>query len=376
MKVKILIRQYMKMGVQNLMLPVLYRIFRVKPIQKGLIIFADAHHFHVPASMEQLVGEIKHRGNMKVVEFYDDYQQISFFRLLRRMVIFMSYYAKAQYVVICDNFLPAASCKKRKGTTVIQLWHGCGAFKKFGYDTTGDIPSYYKGNVFKNCDIVTVSAPACVPHFQTAMRLPAKAFRSFGVCRTDKYFEEKYNEDCRKLFDMKYPDAQGKKIVLWAPTFRGSPADPKLAQYEDIQWLARRLGDDVFIIIKVHPLLIKKYPYDNCTLTTDQLLPVADLMITDYSSIFFEYCIYKRPIIFYAPDVEKYGMQRGFYLDYNSLPGVIAKDKRILEQEVRHALLQGQQYDAKAEAFYKKYMCGCDGHVLKRMTDFICGSGE
>lgn len=366
----------MKMGVQNLMLPVLYRIFRVKPIQKGLIIFADAHHFHVPASMEQLVGEIKHRGNMKVVEFYDDYQQISFFRLLRRMVIFMSYYAKAQYVVICDNFLPAASCKKRKGTTVIQLWHGCGAFKKFGYDTTGDIPSYYKGNVFKNCDIVTVSAPACVPHFQTAMRLPAKAFRSFGVCRTDKYFEEKYNEDCRKLFDMKYPDAQGKKIVLWAPTFRGSPADPKLAQYEDIQWLARRLGDDVFIIIKVHPLLIKKYPYDNCTLTTDQLLPVADLMITDYSSIFFEYCIYKRPIIFYAPDVEKYGMQRGFYLDYNSLPGVIAKDKRILEQEVRHALLQGQQYDAKAEAFYKKYMCGCDGHVLKRMTDFICGSGE
>ena len=293
MNVKILIRQYMKMGVQNLMLPVLYRIFRVKPIQKGLIIFADAHHFHVPASMEQLVGEIKHRGNMKVVEFYDDYQQISFFRLLRRMVIFMSYYAKAQYVVICDNFLPAASCKKRKGTTVIQLWHGCGAFKKFGY-----VPSYYKGNVFKNCDIVTVSAPACVPHFQTAMRLPAKAFQSFGVCRTDKYFKEKYNEDCRKLFDMKYPDALGKKIVLWAPTFRGSPADPKL--------------------------LIKKYPYDNCTLTTDQLLPVADLMITDYSSIFFEYCIYKKPIIFYAPDMEKYGMQRGFYLDYNSLPGVTA----------------------------------------------------
>ena len=135
MRIKIIIRQYLKMAVQNLLLPVIYGIFRTKPIQKGLVVFADAHHFHVPASMEQLVREVKRRGNMQVVELYDDYQQISFIRLLRRMVIFMSYYAKAQYVVICDNFLPAASCKKRRGTTVIQLWHGCGAFKKFGYDT-------------------------------------------------------------------------------------------------------------------------------------------------------------------------------------------------------------------------------------------------
>lgn len=283
----------------------------------------------------------------------------------------MSYYAKAQYVVICDNFLPAASCKKRRGTTVIQLWHGCGAFKKFGYDTNGDIPSYYKGNVFKNCDIVTVSAPACAPHFRTAMRLPAKAFRPLGVCRTDKYFKEKYNAGCRKLFAEKYPDAQGKKIVLWAPTFRGSPADPELGQYEDIQWLARKLGEDVFLIVKLHPLLTSKYPYDNCSLTTDQLLPVADLMITDYSSVFFEYCIYKKPIIFYAPDMEEYDTQRGFYLDYHELPGEIVTEKHALEQEVRGALLKGQQDDAAAEAFYQKYMCGCDGHALKRVADLI-----
>lgn len=371
MRIKIIIRQYLKMAVQNLLLPVIYRIFRTKRIQKGLVVFADAHHFHVPASMEQLVREVKRRGNMQVVELYDDYQQISFIRLLRQMVIFMSYYAKAQYVVICDNFLPAASCKKRRGTTVIQLWHGCGAFKKFGYDTNGDIPSYYKGNVFKNCDIVTVSAPACAPHFRTAMRLPAKAFRPLGVCRTDKYFKEKYNANCRRLFAEKYPDAQGKKIVLWAPTFRGSPADPELGQYEDIQWLARKLGEDVFLIVKLHPLLTSKYPYDNCSLTTDQLLPIADLMITDYSSVFFEYCIYKRPIIFYAPDMEEYDTQRGFYLDYHELPGEIVTEKHALEQEVRGALLKGKQDDAAAEAFYQKYMCGCDGHALKRVADLI-----
>lgn len=230
MKVKIVIRQFVKMAVQNFLLPLLYRAFRLQSVQKGLVVFADAHHFTAPASMELLVKEVKRRGNRKVIELYDDYQQISFLRLLRRMVVFMAYYAKAQYVVICDNFLPVASCKKRKGTTVIQLWHGCGALKKFGYDTTGDIPSYYKGNVFQNCDIVTVSAPACVPHFQTAMRLPADVFRPFGVCRTDKFFKKKYNEACKKLFAKRYPDALGKKIVLWAPTFRGSPADPKLAQ--------------------------------------------------------------------------------------------------------------------------------------------------
>ncbi len=401
MKIKIIARQLVKMAVQNVLLPIIYQLKKPKQIEKGLVVFADAHHDCMPPSMRPLVREIKRRGNMHVVQIYDDYQHISFIRLFYRMMHFMKYYARAEYVVICDNFLPVASCKKRKETTVIQLWHGCGAFKKFGYDTPGDIPAFYKGNVFRNSDLVTVSAPGCVPHFQSAMRLPREVFWPAGVCRTDQFFSRKYQQRCRELFEMTHPGAQGKKVVLWAPTFRGYPLDPKLEQYEDIVKMAGELQKEVFVVVKVHPLLTKKYPYDNSSMTTDQLLPVTDLLITDYSSIIFEYSIYRRPMLFYAPDMEEYGVARGFYLDYEKLPGRIVTEPERLAQEVLQALsadgmagsdgdmpaadgmagsdgdmpaesgreIQGKTGAAAVQAFYEEYMSGCDGTATKRLAD-------
>jgi len=361
------------MLVQNVMLPVVYKIQCASDIQKGLVLFADAHNGSVPSSMAPLVEAVRQRGNMRVMEIYDDYQNISFKRLLCRMLYFMKYYARAEYVVICDNFLPVSSCRKRPGTTVIQLWHGCGAFKKFGYDTAGDIPSYYKGNVYRNYDIVTVSAPGCAPHFQSAMRLKKEVFQPLGVCRTDKYLDQAYNEACRQRFLEQYPQAAGKKVVLWAPTFRGSPAEPKLEQYGDIVKLGKQLPEEYWLIIKVHPHLAKKYPYDNCALTTDELLPVTDLLITDYSSIIFEYCIYKKPMLFYAPDMDEYGVHRGFYLDYESLPGKIVRRQEELSGAVQYALSHSAEQAATVGAFYDDYMSGCDGNVTQRLADMICG---
>lgn len=369
--IKVIIRQYIKMAVQNILLPTVYCLLKPKQIEQGLIIFADAHNEQAPSSMAPLIKEVKRRNNKKVVEIYDDYQQISFHRLLMRMLYFMKYYARAEYVVICDNFLPVASCKKRKETTVIQLWHGCGAFKKFGYDTQGDIPAVYKGNVFRNYDIVTVSAPGCAPHFQSAMRLPKKVFQPFGVCRTDKYFKQSYNRSCRELFEQTHEQARGKKIVLWAPTFRGYPSDPKLEQYEDVVQMCKELPEDIFVIIKVHPHLIKKYPYDNSSLTTDQLLPVTDLLITDYSSIIFEYSIYQKPMLFYAPDMKEYGVERGFYLDYQKLPGTVVTEQEQLAGEVIRALEGQQGQTSQVKAFYEQYMSACDGKVTKRLADRI-----
>lgn len=371
---KLFIRQFMKMAVQSVLLPIVYRLHQGRQIEKGLVVFADAHNGKVPSSMAPLMREIKKRGNMKVIGIFDDYQNIPFTRLLKRMLYFMKCYARAEYVVICDNFLPVSSCRKREGTTVIQLWHGCGAFKKFGYDTDGDIPSFYAGNVYKNYDIVTVSAPGCIPHFAGAMRLPEKVFQPYGVCRTDKYFRESYNRACRETFDKMYPEAAGKKLVLWAPTFRGNPADPKLEQYGDIQKLSQQLPDDYFVIIKVHPHLAKKYPYDNCTMPTDQLLPVADLLITDYSSIIFEYSIYKKPMLFYAPDMEEYGVERGFYLDYRKLPGTIVTRQQELAGEVMRALADGGKEADASAAFFDMYMSGCDGKATKRLADKMEGS--
>lgn len=133
--------------------------------------------------------------------------------------------------------------------------------------------------------------------------------------------------------------------------------------------MQKALPDDIFVLIKVHPHLSKKYDYDNSILTTDQLLPVTDLLITDYSSIIFEYSIYRRPMLFYAPDMEEYDVERGFYLDYHSLPGTIVTKKEQLAGEVVRTLQSGSKEKKQVEAFYEAYMSGCDGSVTKRMAD-------
>ena len=212
------VKQIIKMIFQQVILPVIYNIYAVKPVIPNTVILADAHHDEIPFSMLAIKDELMQHPELQITELYWNNSSCSVLGIFRNMACFMKKYATAETVIICDNFLPAASCRKRKGTSVIQLWHACGAFKKFGYDTSADIPSYYKGNVLANCDLVTVSSQICVKPFSSAMRLPEKAVRPVGVSRTDLYFNDTFNQACRNQFFSQYPNAQGKKIVLWVPS--------------------------------------------------------------------------------------------------------------------------------------------------------------
>lgn len=100
------------------------------------------------------------KGDYKIQGYFVDYRSLTITKLLSEMLRFMELYSRARCVFICDNFLPVASCRKRKETIVVQLWHAAGALKKFGYDSADDIPGWYPGNVFKNYDLVTVSGKA------------------------------------------------------------------------------------------------------------------------------------------------------------------------------------------------------------------------
>ena len=108
--------------------------------------------------MERLREQIDD-SKWEVREYYLDYQGHSAKTVLKNMLAFMKDYANARCVFICDNFLPVSSCEKRPETTVVQLWHAGGILKKYAYDTPDDIPKYYKGHVYKNYTVTTVSAP-------------------------------------------------------------------------------------------------------------------------------------------------------------------------------------------------------------------------
>lgn len=361
-------RQVVKMLVQNIILPIYYAYYKMRPIQENLVIFADAHHDQIPYSMKRMHQEIKKRDYV-IQEFYLDFQNAGYWEVIKEMKFFMKCYAAAKYVFICDNYLPVAACKKRSETIVVQLWHGSGAFKKFGYDTNQDIPRFYKGNVYKNYSVVTVSAKTSIPFFASAMRMDARRIKAYGVSRTDAYYDEKYLQQCTGQFYKQHPEAKNKKIALWAPTFRGNAGNPSANTHTETFRVFQELSEEWYFVVKLHPHDEKKSGQSTTDIPTEELLPVADLLITDYSSILFDYLIFKRPILLFSKDIEDYTKERGFYLDYNELPGRIVTSEEALKQEIQK---EQKHFDKeKIEQYFAMYMQMCDGKATERILHHI-----
>ncbi len=372
--IKFRIKQYIKMFIQNKYLPAVYRkAVKKTKVDKNTVIFADMHSDTIPYSMQAVYDRVKADGK-NVLLYCRDMNRMSYGELVRYMKSFMKDYAAAGYVYICSYFLPVSSCEKRKETKVIQLWHSGGLLKKMGYDTVDDIPKYYKGNVTGNYDLVTVSSEVCIPVWEKALHLPKGITKATGLARTDIYFDDDWNADKRQLFYELYPGAKGKRVVLYAPSFTGNAANPRCDGLKMVRKVFEGLDDRYFLIIRLHPNLKKKYPkYWNqktTELPTEALLPVTSVLITDYSSILFDYCLYRKPFILFCPDIDEYKKTRGFYVDPSEFPAPLAKTQSELETALRERTYfdySEQDY----EQFYEKYMGSCTGNSIEKILSAV-----
>ncbi len=426
-------KQYLKMLLQNLFLPLVYRWYAGKPVRRGSVLFADAHHKEMPFSMQRMYEALSGRAagqsaetaadgraeersaenaadkrvenqsaenaadgraeersaeavldgcaagaaadepvrKLEIQVFVEDFGSMSPVALLRYLLRFMKAYAQAEYVFICDYYLPAASCRKRRGTTVVQLWHSCGLMKKIAYDAGDDIPQNYRGNMFGNYTWLTLSSGECVKVHAKALRIPESRIRATGVSRTDYYFDKEWNEKCRRTFYERYPEAKGKKIALWAPTFRGNAAKPSLCGLETVKAAAAELYPDWYFIIKAHPHIDAHGQVSNCSIPTEELLCAADVLITDYSSVLYDYLIYEKPVVLFAPDLEEYEKTRGFYIDYRSMPFPLVWNTEALIREVRDSRTEFENYREALTAWREKYAGACDGHATERILELL-----
>ena len=368
------LKQYIKMLLQNVLLPVIYELFRRRPVRKGSVIFADAHHEEMPFSMRRMyeaVQEKEARGECRTELFVCDFGKLSFGAMVRFLLRFMKQYATAEYVFICDYFLPAASCRKRPETKLIQLWHSCGLMKRIAYDAGDDIPKNYRGNMFGNYSYLTMSADICCPVHERALRLPGERIFATGISRTDYYFDESWNQSCRERFFREHPEAKGKKIALWAPTFRGNAGTPRLEGLQEVLAAAEAMKEDWFFLIKAHPHMDAHGQVSNCRIPTEELLPAADVLITDYSSVLFDYLIYRRPAVLFAPDLEEYAANRGFYLNYQEVPFAHAHTQKELEQAVCGSAEWYGEHEKEIEAFRILYTGACDGGSTERILKLV-----
>ena len=274
----------------------------------------------------------------------------------------------------------------RPETKVIQLWHGAGIFKKIGYSTVDNMhfglnrAEREEYDQYRNYSYVTIPAMEQAWIYEDAMHISRESGKLVptGVSRTDVFYDPEYISESYETFYNSFPLARGKKIIIYVPTFRGTVAGAQAPDQLDHMHFAEKLQDDYILLIKHHGLsknippipeeLEDKFAFDmnkHKILGIERLLTIADICITDYSSLAFEYAILERPILFFAYDLEDYIDQRGMYYDYAQItPGPICRTN----EELTEAILRIEEHfdPAEIKAFKKKYVCMCDGHATER----------
>lgn len=338
-----------------------------RPLRKKTVIFADSNSNSLPESMIPLFHELKKRG-FKPVPMLCNFSETGLKNQLLFMRRFMKAYATAGGVVVCNYFVPLHGCRKRPQTRVVQLWHSCGAGKKFGWAAKDDIPPDFKGSVSRNIDLVTVSSEACIPVFEQAFRLKKGIARATGVSRTDILLDSRYKQRCRDKLHRLHPETDGKKLLLYLPTFRGGADKAQSVGHEAVNELGKNL-DGCYVCVRMHPR-VKNGVVGLSDMTTNELLCCADMLITDYSSAMFEFALMDKPMILWCPDLDEYLSKRDMYIDLKKdapCPVVTSADKLL---STVTSELDGFESGAYS-AFLKKYLSACDGKATERIADFL-----
>lgn len=235
---------------------------------------------------------------------------------------------------------------------------------------------------YANLSLVTVSAPEVEWAYREAMLLQdtPQVVQPLGVSRTDAMFDTRFIEQSFRNLYERIPQAAGKRVLLYAPTYRGRVEGAQPPDALDIKQLSSDLGPGWVLLIKHHPFVkdrppipaaCSRFAYDvSDTMPVDELLVTADALVTDYSSVVFEYSLTLRPMSFFAYDLEEYGDWRGFYYPYEEMtPGPVVRTTREVADYVKATA--GTFDDAEARAFRDKFMSACDGHATEHIVQAV-----
>ncbi len=287
-----------------------------------------------PTILRETGSDDERSGGVPILSHF-----IEVLRIIKRSFLV----ATSRVVIVDDYFFPIYPVKKRSGVTIIQVWHACGAFKRFGRATMesewGADEAFLKWvPIHSNYDLTLVSSASIAQVYADAFGQPVeKITAAFGIPRTDALVLSPRRDATEREVRARLGLTDSRTTILYAPTFRGADmkgaAAPELL---DIAVLFRALGDEYRLILRLHPFvkLAMRIPDEAKDFVVDasrepdvnEVMLAADILVTDYSSIIFEYALLNRPMAFLAPDLAAYERERGFFFDYRSgVPGPVVE---------------------------------------------------
>lgn len=263
------------------------------------------------------------------------------------------------YVV--TNFKPA-------NTKVLQIWHACGAVKKFGNQIHREYP-------IQNYDYVIANAERWITPYKEAFGVQPSQVMITGMPRADRLCDRRQRDRYQQAFYQKYPTLQGKTLILYAPTFRGNIVKGLRYEGMDMKQVVEALDEHCILMYKLHPLLKDVVLDDHERLLNvfDEnlymLMEVSDVLISDYSSILFDYALLQKKMVCYASDMQEYEDTIGFNIDLQQeMPCPIC----VQEEDVIRELNAYQTFDRLAlRRFQTCFMPHTDGLNTQRVIALI-----
>lgn len=364
----------------------LFKIFKLVPLKNKTVMLTSFGD-----NMEYIIDEIKKQTSSKIFilkeprcsKQFNNINSKNIIEFTPRKILSlirgMYHLATSKYVFIDNYHVVLAACSFKKDVKCTQLWHANGAVKYFGYrdKTIVNRPdSAYKRfkEVYSRFHHIVVSSDEMAYIFGEAFSAENSRMIKTGVPRTDFFYDKQAMESARYNLRASLPQINEKKVLLYAPTFRNHQFDVQNVHL-DIDLMKRHLGRDCHLLLKLHPA-VELTGFKNNEFVTNvssgydinALLTIADVLITDYSSIPFEFSILNKPMIFYAYDLDRYEAARGIWFNYESyMPGPLAYNTADIINAV-----QENNFDLeKIASFNNQWNKYADGRSTTRLVNYI-----
>lgn len=299
---------------------------------------------------------------------------------VRSWLELMKKLAKSDIIFVDDHAPCLDWLLLKEGTMVAQLWHAGAGFKSSGYSRWGHKGCPAPISAHRQNSYGIAGSKNIAHFFSEVWGINEELVLPTGMPRMDEYLDKEYRKKKTEEILSQYPMCKGKKVILFAPTYRGRNKKEAFYPYEliDFDKLYKQCGDEYIVMFKMHPWVSEGVPipdnykdkfvdvgtYPNI----NDLFYVTELLITDYSSNIFEYSLMRKPMLFFAFDKIQYSFSRGFHRDYEeSAPGKVC----YTFDEVLDAIEKKDFDFEKVNEYVEHHFDHIDSNASDRVIDWI-----
>jgi CDP-glycerol glycerophosphotransferase (TagB/SpsB family) len=323
-------------------------------------------------------------ANAAVIDEYKDSRNVSFVKCNSKQ--YLKALCTAKYLV--NNMTWQSYFTKKEDQVYLNTWHGI-ALKYLGFDIP-DLDGYSKqSNVVRNfllADYIVSGNVHMTERFRDSYKLDglySGRLIEDGFPRNDTILKTDRNRVIGKLRRHGIEIDENKKVILYAPTWRGFWTNPNISTtlYSDfLETLGERIDTDEYqILLRPHYVVYKHLKDNNkrvdsfvsAALDANEVLSITDILVSDYSSIFFDYMLTDRPILFHIPDLEDYTADRGLYFSAEELPGPHTDSLNDIAAWINNIGSVGVEYEKKYAAFKQRAVGNDDSNASGRVVDAL-----